>query len=255
MHRRIVLLGASNLTRSFPLVVSLARCSFEEQLSFFIAKGFGRSYGEEAGCFGKKFPGIFFSGLWNGLDSAKAAPISAVITDIGNDLGYEVPVETLLDWVAGCIDNIQRHDAEIVLTDVPIDSIQEINERKFLLFRALMFPNCRLQKHELVERVKHLKEGLHELARPRNIPVFPVQKQWYGFDPIHPRWSCLSQMWNELLSNFSGYKPSPSRSSDSWLNAAYLRLLRAERWSQFGVSRRAVQPQGCLTDQTLISLY
>lgn len=255
MHRHLVLLGASNLTRSFPYVVSLASQGFDESLSVFAAKGFGRSYGREAGCLGKKFPGIFCSGIWSALDCAKAAPISAVITDIGNDLGYEVPVSELLEWVTGCVERLQRLDAEVVVTDIPVESIGRVSETRFRLFRTLLFPSCSLGRQELVRRTETLRAGLYRLAESQNISVFPVQNHWYGFDPIHPHRRHLHEMWRELTCNFDGFRLPKSEKSCSLLTSAYLRLLNAETWTHFFFQRTATQPQGQLVDGSRIFLY
>ena len=255
MQRNLVLLGASNLTRSFPYVVSLATHGFEESLSLFVAKGSGRSYGHEAGSFGKKFPGIFFSGIWSALESAKAAPISAVITDVGNDLGYEVPVEELVEWVRGCIDRLQQLDAHVVITDIPSESVCRVSESKFRLFRMLLFPYCTLSRQELIDRTEQLRASLHQLAKSRNITVFPVQNHWYGFDPIHPHKRHLRQLWRELFREFEGFQATEHKLRNWLPKSAYLRLLSAEKWSLFKVKWRAPQPHGQLVDGTSIFLY
>src|SRR5205809_67380 len=85
-RRRFVLLGASNLSMSFPKVVELARATCGGPAEFFVAMGFGRSYGQESKFFGKKFSGILQSGIWAALDRAPARETVAVIADVGNDL-------------------------------------------------------------------------------------------------------------------------------------------------------------------------
>lgn len=57
--RRVVLLGASNLSRTFPTVVHVAQRMFDQPLEFLVAKGHGRSYGQESCLFGKKIVEFF----------------------------------------------------------------------------------------------------------------------------------------------------------------------------------------------------
>lgn len=189
------------------------------------------------------------------MKSANSAPISAVITDIGNDLGYEVPVDTLLEWVAGCMDHLQQLGANVVVTDIPVDTIRDVRQAKFLLFRTVLFPACRLNREELTCRVQSLREGLLELAESKNITVIPVQNHWYGFDPIHPRLRYLKQLWAEILLRLDGFQSATANSNVSLLSDAYLRLLQAESWSRFHVPRQRNQPQGQLNDGTEIFLY
>ncbi len=172
MPERLIFLGASNLSRAFPLVVQLARRSFEGPLSIHVAKGFGRSYGLDAGCLGKKFPGIFFSGIWTALEQEKASSTRAWITDIGNDLGYEAPVETILGWISGCIDRLESVGATIILCDLPLTTLDRLSERHFLLARTVFFPRCRLPREELLSRAAQHNEGLHTLAEDRKNTVF-----------------------------------------------------------------------------------
>ena len=254
-RRRVVLLGASNLTRSFPTVVSLARNKFAEPLSIFTAQGLGRSYGLESGCLGKKFPGIFFSGIWQALARADSAPIHAWLTDIGNDLGYEVSVETILQWVLGCVERLEALGAKIVITDLPLETLRQVSKRKFRLFRSLLFPYSSLRYDEFIERAEALSAALRGLGESRNLPIFSLPNEWYGFDPIHPRKRCLNEMWQAMLGVSASELAKSKPSGDSWLLSTYLCLLQPESWSQFAVSRRATQPNGRLVDGTTIALY
>lgn len=250
-----MLLGASNLTRAFPTVVSLARACFDGPLSIYAAHGLGRSYGLEAGNLGKIFPGIFFSGLWPALLRTKGAPTAAWLTDIGNDLGYEASVEAILKWVTGCVDHLTAVDAKIVITDLPLASLRTVSDRKFHFLRTLMFPRCRLSRDELLARAAVLSERLHALGESRKIPIFPVRNEWYGVDPIHVLRPHLADLWQQLFQTHDEFISRKSSQSDSRLMRWYLRLLQPERWSQFSVSRRATQPNGRLWDGTTIALY
>ena len=254
-RERLVFLGASNLSRAFPTVVSLARSVFEGPLSIFAAKGFGRSYGLESGCFGKKSPGIFFSGIWSALQLEKTVPITAWITDIGNDLAYEVPVETIVEWVSGCVDRLQELDARIALSDLPIATLRDVSEGKFRLLRTLLFPASRLQRGELLARATALSGALQELGKTRNIPIFHASSAWYGFDPIHLRGEHHARMWSELMGLFADLVDDRHLTDDSWWLRCYLRLLQPESWTQFSVLRRAQQPNGRLLDGTTVALY
>ena len=182
-------------------------------------------------------------------------PITAWITDIGNDLAYEVSVETIVEWVSGCVDRLQELDARIALSDLPIATLRDVSEGKFRLFRTLLFPASRLQRDELLARATALSGALGELGKTRKIPIFPAFAAWYGFDPIHLRSKHHVPMWSELMGLFADLADNRHLTDDSWWLRCYLRLLQPESWSQFSVLRRAQQPNGRLLDGTTVALY
>lgn len=233
----------------------MTRQALDAPLAFYVAKGHGRSYGQDSSCFGKKISGIFSCGIWRALQQEKSMPISAFITDIGNDLAYEASVETILGWVEGCLDRLLVLNANAVISDLPLDVLRTLSAARYRCFRAILFPHCQLQWTEMLRRAEQLNERLNELAESRQVPVFTVQKHWYGMDPIHPRMRSYPAMWSALLAKRvelpNDWTPSRCSIGLRW----YLRRLRPEKWSTFSFSRRATQPNGRLSDGTTISLY
>ena len=97
--RRVILLGASNLTRSFPTVVATVRQTWPAPVEIMAAMGHGRSYGQDSSVLGKKISGIFPCALWQDLQNRPSLPTAALVTDIGNDMLYGVSPDQMLDWV------------------------------------------------------------------------------------------------------------------------------------------------------------
>src|SRR3954465_11577323 len=97
--RRVILLGASNLTRSFPTVVATVRQTWPEPVEIMAAMGHGRSYGQDSSVLGRKISGIFPCALWQDLQNRRRLPTSALVTDIGNDMLYGIPPNQILNWV------------------------------------------------------------------------------------------------------------------------------------------------------------
>ena len=254
-RQRLVLLGASNLSRAFPTVVSMSQKVFDTPLDLFVAKGHGRSYGKVSSCFGKKNSGIFSCGIWRALEQEKSVPITAIVTDVGNDLAYEVPVETVVEWVEGCLDRLLSHDARVVLSDLPLEVIRQLSEVRYRYFRKILFPQCRLDWQEMLKRAEQLSERLGEVAASRKIPMFIGQSEWYGLDPIHPRRRNCPEMWAQLLASVAEVPSDLSKHRCPMAMAWYLRGLRPESWSTFSFSRRASQPNGQLRDGSTVSLY
>jgi hypothetical protein len=254
-RNRLVLLGASNLTRAFSMVVRFARKRIQGPLFIHAAMGLGRSYGQESRFLEKKSLGIFLCGIWDALEQEKKIPTTAIVTDIGNDLAYEVPVKTVVEWVEACLDRLELVGANIVLSDLPMSTLREVGAVRYRIFRTVLFPYCRLSWKEMLNRAEQLSERLHEISKTRNMPIFIGKKEWHGLDPIHPRRSALRQQWQELFALAGVELKEKSNSENHFLLTRYLRNLRPESWSQFSITRHSKQPCGRLHDGTTIELY
>ena len=233
----------------------MALDAFEGPISIYAAKGHGRSYGKESRCLAKKLSGIFQCGIWQALSQDNCVPINAWLTDIGNDLAYEESVQQVLEWVEACVDRLQTLGAQVVLSDLPIDVLSAVGVTRYRILRSLLFPGCRLDWPEMMERAVQLNEGLHELAKTRKMSIFTGANSWYGWDPIHPRRRHLVDFWSGLLQLAAGQRAAESQANNSLLWRSYLRGLRPAEWSIFSISRCAAQPQGRLCDGSEIFLY
>ena len=116
---RVVLLGASNLTRALPLVIGLARQRLGGPLDVHAALGHGRSYGRRSTVLIRSLPGVLESGLWPALEApAQGASVAlhALLTDVGNDIVYGHDPDTIAGWIDTCIGRLAGLGARIVMT-------------------------------------------------------------------------------------------------------------------------------------------
>jgi hypothetical protein len=254
-RRRVILLGASNLVRSFSTIVETVRQTWHEPIEIMAAIGHGRSYGQNSQVLGRKISGIFSCALWKDLQTRPPLPTAALVTDIGNDLLYEVPIERLIEWIEGCLDRLAAVGANTILTQLPMGSVQSLGERRFRLFRTLLFPKSSLTLPRVRQMASQLNDRLVEIAAQQKIPAIPVPDAWYGFDPIHLKRSTWPTAWPAILSSWqeSGKPaPIPRASLRRWL---YLNRLAPLERTVFGRDHRCAQPCGVLDDGTTISLY
>jgi len=254
-RRRVVLLGASNLTRGISIAVETVELALGHPLEFLVAMGHGRSFGAESCVFGKKIPGIFSCGLWRDLDQANKCPTSAFVTDIGNDILYGASVDQIFGWVDGCFDRLQRAEAEVSVTRLPIDSVRQMPEWKYRVMRQLLFPSSRLTLDDLVKRAIELNERVVERAAARQIAVIPVKQAWFGFDPIHIRRRHWSAAWREFVAHWPSAVTVRQLARGSLSRRLYLRCLAPERCRILGFERRRRQPSGRLSDGSTIAMY
>lgn len=254
-RKRVVLLGASNLTRSFSTVVETIRLLWGEPVEIFSALGHGRSYGLTTRVLGRELPGILPCGLWRALDAAPPAPTYALVTDIGNDLIYGARVETIVEWISTCFDRLAAHQSTITTTELPLSTLRSLSPRKFRLLSALLFPGRRFSQEELLHRAEALNEQLVALAAERRIRVISPENTWYGGDPIHyrrPRWNAA---FEALLGPWRPAERTPTPPRGSLRRFLYLRTRVPESRRMFGVLQQRAQPSGQLADGTTIALY
>ncbi len=196
---RVVALGASNLTRGFHTVVSAARAAWGSEVEVLAALGQGRSYGVASSLLCRRLPGILESGLWAKLPLLSPAPTRALVTDVGNDILYGFSAYQTLSWVEEAVSRLQRVTADIVLTDLPLASIRRLSRARFLLFRSILGPSCRLSLAQVIETAEQVDAGLATLAAARGVTLFRLDPLWYGFDPIHIRPSLWRPAWRQML--------------------------------------------------------
>jgi hypothetical protein len=253
--RRVILLGASNLTRSFPTVVATVRQTWSEPVEIMAAMGHGRSYGQDSSVLGRKFSGIFPCALWQDLQNRPKLPTAALVTDIGNDMLYGVSTDQLLRWVEGCLDRLEEVGAATIIAQLPAESIERLGEWRFQFFRRILFPRSTLTLADVRVLVLEINNQLAAIGQRRKIPVISASGSWYGFDPIHVKRSVMRRAWPVLLAAWRAMEePLTITPSSLWM-AAYLSGLEPCDYSRFGFRRRATQPNGRLNDGTTISIY
>ena len=253
--RRVILLGASNLTRSFPTVVATVRQTWSEPVEIMAAMGHGRSYGQDSSVLGRKFSGIFPCALWQDLQNCPSLPTTALLTDIGNDMLYGVSPGQILNWVEGCLDRLEEVGAATIVTQLPADSIERLSERRFQFFRRILFARSKLTLADARVLVREINDRLTAIGQRRQIPVISASGSWYGFDPIHVKRSVMRHAWPTLLAAWRAMEdPLTITPSSLWMTA-YLSGLKPCEYSRFGFRRRAAQPNGLLNDGTTISIY
>jgi hypothetical protein len=216
------------------------------------ALGHGRSYGAHSNFIGRRLPGILESGLWRQLESAPLVPTRALITDVGNDIGYGFSAQQTLAWVEETIHRLHNFTDDIVLTDLPLASLQRLSPAKFRAVRAVLFPSSRLSLDQVLSAAQQVNAGLRELAAARGVKFFRLNPSWYGVDPIHIRPALWRQAWEEIL----GGKGSEAKGRGySRVDALRLYLMRPERRWLFGVEQHAPQRGTELRSGARIWLY
>ncbi len=252
--RRVVLLGASNLARGISTIVESAQQSWGAPLDFVAALGHGRSFGLTSQVLGRKLPGIDRCAIWNELQHRPQVPTAALVTDIGNDILYGAKVGQITDWVRACMDRLAPACEQIVVTQLPLTSLERLGDKRFALMRTLLFPESKLSLEQVREAAKQLNNSIVHLAKQFDATLVVPRSDWYGFDPIHIRMKYWRSAWQEILSPWTHGEPSiEARGSlRRWIR---LRVARQHERTLFGIHQKQSQPAITLNDGTTISYY
>jgi hypothetical protein len=234
---RVVALGASNLTRGFQTIVSTSRSVWGPEVEVLAALGHGRSYGAPSNFMFRTLPSILKSSLWTELASRPPMATRGLVTDVGNDILYGFSVERTLGWVEETLVRLRTVTNDIVLTDLPLASIRRLSNSKFLAFRSVLSPSCRLSLSEVIERAGRVNEGLVQLSTSYGTRFLRLDPAWYGFDPIHMRPSHWRPAWQQIL----GTPPEVRFGGGSIVESVRLYFMRPKRRWLFGIEQ--VTPQ------------
>jgi hypothetical protein len=253
--RRVVLLGASNLTKSIGGVIAAAQHVWGGPLEVLGAWGHGRSYGRTTRVLAQELPGIDGCGLWRNLAAARELPTSALVTDIGNDLIYEEPVERIAGWIERALDRLADARAQTIVTLWPIENLNTLSRARYYLMRSLLVPRSRISLEEISRRAIALDGEVERLAGERGMRVVRLRSHWYGFDPIHIRFHRRSEAWREILAGWTADGSPPELRGLRLARSLYLRLRTPERCRRFGFEQRGAQPAARLADGTTVAIY
>ncbi|MFM9965045.1 MAG: hypothetical protein ACKV2Q_27915 [Planctomycetaceae bacterium] len=254
---RIILLGASNVTLSFPRLVRGFQRAFAEPLELFAAHGHGRSFGIWNRIGPRELPGIVPCRIWNDLAEQPPSdePPRALITDIGNDLMYGIEPDQIADWVATCLERLLAMRARIVLTQLPLASARTLGRARFQFFRKLFFPHSQIQFEELEAKTTRLNQHIVDFGHRFEIPTLELRGEWYGFDPIHILRRHRAVAWRELLASWFDESHAADFKAVRPNDSLYLWRQRPceRRW--FGREQCATQPVLCQSDGSKLWLY
>ncbi|MBW3539078.1 MAG: hypothetical protein KY476_02295 [Planctomycetes bacterium] len=262
MHR-VILLGASNLTVAFPLVVRLIAARLAGPVSLFGAMGHGRSYGEWSRLVFRGLPGIVPCRLWDDLAAARQSspdiPEVSLITDVGNDILYGYPVERIIGWVEVCAEKLLAGGGQLVFSLPPLESIRGLSRARYLLMRSLFFPRNRMPLQKVLGLAEELQSRLRKLAERLDTPFLEPPGEWYGFDPIHIVRRKRPAAWSAILSQWQAFQGSENAADDeptvrSGFSSHRLRWARPAERTLFGFLQRRRQPV-LSNDELTVWLY
>ena len=247
--KTVVVIGASNVTLSLPLIWSSVRQSVAGPCRVLVAAAHGRSFGTPSTVFGRTLPGIQECGLWQALEDAihsedSDAEVLALVTDVGNDILYGAHPAQISDWVTDAVENLIGVRATIALSELPLQSLRRLSRHRFLFFRRMLFPRSQLTYEDAQEYAEILNGRLLDLIRHHELIRLRPETRWYGLDPIHVRRKFRREAWPMFLSPLiSGLEANPAGIGES------LRVWRRKPATSWRGKKRRTTEQPVLKDK------
>jgi len=209
-----VFLGASNLARSYyGLKRCIARCLFPRPVSFVHALGPGRGYVRQGGILNATYSPILNCGILKevGDRSVSNQQVVALITDIGNDIMYGAPAEEIIGGLRSLFGTLQEMGAISLVTSIPVDLKNDVDEFYFRALRRIFFPNSPVEYHQASEAVRAINKFIFESSNDK-LKVIGGLEQYCGIDKIHYSLLKGGSAWSHIagkLTDSLGVDTSP----------------------------------------------
>jgi hypothetical protein len=151
---------------------------------------------------------------------------------------------------------LQQKSTQIVVTGLPMASIDCLSERRFVFFRNLFYPSCRLSRDETISRAWAVHVGLREMAVRRKFVLLEQKPQWFGWDGIHVDYWQREAYYRENIQQFpdSGTKPELFDDQRKFFLTWRQRPEFAFK-TLFGRAIYRPQPSGSLADGSRVCKY
>ena len=229
----VALLGASNVAKALPralpeLVARFAKDAPAKRLAVYAARGCGRSYGIPSGIFGFATSALSSCSLFAALEArrrqAPQGTLHALLTDVGNDILFDVPAAQICTWVHDTSERLRQLGCTVAVTALPVDSVSRMPTWKFRALRPFYYPGRRLPQAHVLEEMQRVQEGLQELARNGELAVLPTRTEWYGFDHFHLRAAAQREAFGGWFDALLGRPPGAEGLADFALEASSWKL-------------------------------
>jgi len=231
-------------------------------IDYHIGDGFGRSYGGRSYFMYRELSGMLECDLWSDvgvLHEDDHLPMYAFITDVGNDIAYEVEPGEIAKWIEECVDRLEAWGAKVMMTRLPMESLARLSNFHLSAARTILFPSCQLTAEEIRHRVNELDNKIIIISRDHGISMVETDLSWYGLDPVHIRRRYWVEYWERIIGGWVDCDDELSSGRERLRADPFLWCYLWTRWAKrrrvLGGLHERVQPSGRLSDGSTISMY
>jgi len=108
----------------------------------------------------------------------------ALITDIGNDIMYGVPVSEITACLRDLLEKLDALEADVFVHPIPLDFSKDVSKSQFRLLRSIFYPHSQIDYEKAEEAVFTVNDFLRDRAKGR-VHLLPSAKDFMGVDKIH----------------------------------------------------------------------
>ncbi len=199
-----ILLGASNLARAqFGLNRYFER-SFPNLVSTSIASGPGRAYSVSGGIFGVSYSPLKTSPIFKlGREKSSNYRLTiGLISDIGNDIMYGVPVQKLIQDLEKSIHDLSDFCSHIFAVPIPYQKIKSLNHWQINIIKRILFPKCELSPEKIMTSIQTVNQFLSEITNSK-FKLLKEVDDCIGWDRAHYDISKMHIAWTQIINQIA----------------------------------------------------
>ena len=166
----------------------------------------------------------------------------------------EFSPKRLRSGVNECLERLTRMGGQTVLICLPVDNLNELKTGRFLLFRTLWVPSCRLDLETVKNRANRLNQLVLDLGKQSSATVIQPERHWYGLDPIHIRRVSWKHAWSKVFSSFN-MTVSAEQIQGSVIRWLFLQTRCPIERKWLGWQQTGIQPCGQFADGSTLSMF
>ena len=180
-----IFLGASNLARGhYALANCLQRNLYPRPTQFMFALGPGRGYCAWGGLLNVVYSPIINSQIFSAVKKNERCKIVAVVTDIGNDIMYNVSPSDIKNCLRKIFKQLREFNALILTTPISSRLETELSEFSFFFLRSIFYPKSKVSYEQVVTGIHQINEFLKSYNK-ENIQMLTKLEEFFGWDKIH----------------------------------------------------------------------
>ena len=148
--------------------------------------GPGRGYCVESGMFNFTYPPIGECRIMENVDVQQSRRIAVLLTDIGNDIMYGVPEQSLVECFDSLIEKSLLLNAEVFLTSIHVDVRQDMGREIFKLLKGIFYPNSSVTYDKADLAVKTINKYIEDKSiQNERVHLVSGLGVYCGMDKIH----------------------------------------------------------------------
>tara|TARA_B100000686_G_C16670785_1_gene906329 strand:+ start:336 stop:1088 length:753 start_codon:yes stop_codon:yes gene_type:complete len=201
---RFVFLGASNLARGHRALAQCLESVLQPQSSeFFFALGPGRAYRANGGILFHRYDSIETCGVLEraGRDIDRTSSLTVLLTDIGNDIMYGVPVEELIECLEGILQKLGDLEADIHVSPISSWLERQLDPVRFNILKALFYPKSGMTYPSTIDALIRINRYIRTEIRATIIEGLDA---FVGLDKIHYSFFRSGSAWTRVAKSLAG---------------------------------------------------